>query len=552
MRKHTSRLFIYLGLFLLVISQACNRGDNIDSPGAIPTRSSLESTLLVQSTPTTSLPQVDPLLVTSLGEVHNAVIQVAVEGNFIDPQLGENFSSGKLASGVIIDAQGLAITNNHIVTGATSIQVWVGGNTRKTFNAVVLGVSECSDLALIDIDGEGFSYFQWLEGDIQIGQEVFAAGYPLGNHQFILTDGVVASSSVSGGTSWSSVGSLVEHTASISPGNSGGALVDSSGKLVGINYAVLSESNQGFALGREETLKFIDTLRQAESPDSIGINGSAASGVVNNVPISGIWVRSVAANSIAWKAGIRPGDVIYKFNNEELVTDGSMTNYCNALRSLKLGSSAAVTVIRWEDLSVWEGQLNGNAIVLVDNFTKISSERIGSGSVSLSPNCKPADTEGYLSCSDDSGALIIDIPQDWLDFDGRNWVYDGRTVGMAISASPDLDVYAWNKQMPGLFFGASDTFAQWGGCIEFLDIYTPWYHDACVFDGRRDYNDGLYKGKVDYFSNCDGGAGANAYVLAAVPIAAPASAMIIISVQLPEDQGDILDHIWHSFYVGDF
>ena len=135
---------------------------------------------------------------------------------------------------------------------------------------------------------------------------------------------------------------------------------------------------------------------------------------------------------------------------------------------------------------------------------------------------------------------------------GTEWVYDGDVIGVAISSSPDLDAFDYDKNMPGVFFGASDTFAQWGGYVQFLDVYTDWYRQACDFDGRYDYNDGLYKGKIDYYSNCDGRDGGDAYVLAAVPIDAPASAMIVLTIQLPDGFDDVLDHMLNSFYLGDF
>jgi len=84
------------------------------------------------------------------------------------------------------------VTNNHVVTGAAILKVWVGGDQSQSYNAKVLGVSECSDLAVIDIDGEGFPYLQWHEGAIKVGLEVYAAGFPLGEPEFTLTKGIVS------------------------------------------------------------------------------------------------------------------------------------------------------------------------------------------------------------------------------------------------------------------------------------------------------------------------------------------------------------------------
>ena len=82
------------------------------------------------------------------------------------------------APGFIIDPSGIAITNNHVVTGAALLKVWVGGNKDKVYSAKVLGASECSDLAVIKIDGSDFPYLQWHEGTPNVGLDIYAAGYP--------------------------------------------------------------------------------------------------------------------------------------------------------------------------------------------------------------------------------------------------------------------------------------------------------------------------------------------------------------------------------------
>ena len=555
MKHNALKPFAWFGLLVLIVSLACGGGTvatEAPTQPPAPSQAPAEATPLPQPT-NTSAPQVDPLLVTTLGDVQRATIQIEAEGTFVDPEVGWNVNVGKRGSGIIIDSLGIAITNNHVVTGNALLRVWVGGDTSKTYNAKVLGVSECSDLAVIDIEGDGFPYVQWFSGSISVGQPVYAAGYPLGDPQFTLTDGIVSKSATSGETSWASVDSVIEHTAKINPGNSGGPLVDASGSLIGINYAGLSETDQNFAISRDEALPIIDQLRLGKNVDSIGVNGGAVSGTINELPISGVWVRSVGSGTPASNAGIKPGDIIYQLENEVLATDGTMADYCDVMRSRNAGDTMQVTVIRWSDLSLWEGEVNGTAMVLNGYFSQgTSGDTGGTDTSGMSANCSVSETAGYLSCIDDNGTIIIDVPDTWLDFNGADWVYDGDSIGVAISASPDLAAFDYDKNTPGVFFGASDTFAQWGGYVQFLDVYTAWYKDACHFDGRYDYNDGLYKGKVDYYSRCDGTGGGGAYVLAAVPIANPTSAMIVITVQLPAGEDTTIDHIWNSFYVGDF
>ena len=117
--------------------------------------------------------------VSTLDAVKSATIQIQAEGSFVDPQVGLMLNVAGRGSGVIIDPSGIAVTNNHVVTGAALLKVWIGGETSPR-NARILGVSECSDLAVIDIDGEGFPYMQWYDGPINVGLDIYAAGFPLG------------------------------------------------------------------------------------------------------------------------------------------------------------------------------------------------------------------------------------------------------------------------------------------------------------------------------------------------------------------------------------
>ena len=93
--------------------------------------------------------------VSDLEGVRAAVVRIVGEGSFVDPEVGEVYNQSGTGSGFIIDESGLAVTNNHVVTGAAFLQVHVEGEDEPR-NAKVLGVSECSDLAVIDIDGDGF------------------------------------------------------------------------------------------------------------------------------------------------------------------------------------------------------------------------------------------------------------------------------------------------------------------------------------------------------------------------------------------------------------
>src|SRR5690606_16747725 len=103
--------------------------------------------------------------VSGVDQVKQATIQIEAQGSFIDPQMGALYNATGRGSGCIIDPEGIAVTNNHVVTGAALIKVWVGGESTPR-NARILGVSECWDLAVIDIDGSDFPYLDFYNNTI--------------------------------------------------------------------------------------------------------------------------------------------------------------------------------------------------------------------------------------------------------------------------------------------------------------------------------------------------------------------------------------------------
>jgi hypothetical protein len=127
-----------------------------------------------------------------------------------------------------------------------------------------------------------------------------------------------------------------------------------------------------------------------------------------------------------------------------------------------------------------------------------------------------------------------------------------KVLGVAISAAPSLVDFNGFYDAPGIFFGASNTLAKWGGYIQFLDIYTEDYKGGCTLDGRYDYDDGLYRGKYDYYYNCGGDGGYDTYILSAVPIGNEATAIIVVIIQVPQGDTATVEQIWNTFIVGDF
>lgn len=164
-------------------------------------------------------------------------------------------------------------------------------------------------------------------------------------------------------------------------------------------------------------------------------------------------------------------------------------------------------------------------------------------------NCVPSTTSGYNTCLDDSGMLQVDLPSTWKEVNGSTWTYNGRDIGVAISAAPNLQAFQSNFRAEGVFFGASGTFAQIYGHIELLDFYTMAYRENCIYVGRYNYDDGVYRGKYDTYKNCGGDDGYDAYVLGARDIAEPSTKLILVEIQAFPGDTSTRDQIWSTFYV---
>lgn len=530
--------FIWLGLLVTLLGLACGVGGSATTE--IPAQT--ESPGPSETEAVTQAPQVTEEVkggaVSTLEEARNAVIQIESQGTFVNPDFTVSFNTAGRGSGFIIDPSGLAVTNNHVVTGAALLKVWIGGDTTRTYNAKLLGVSECSDLAVIDIDGEGFPYLDWHEGPINVGLEVYAAGFPLGEPQFTLTKGIVSKERAGGETSWASVDYVIEHDATINPGNSGGPLLDKDARVVGINYRG-RETGQFFAIGRDLAVTTIEQLKQDRDVDSLGINGEAFA----SDTFSGIWVYSVDSGSPADKAGLTGGDIVTTLENLVLATDGTMADYCDILRSHQPTDTLNIEVLRYVTGEILVGQINGRELETAVNF----QENVDPG---LTEDLENTGTySGYVTVTDDYGAIQMDIPVEWGEVNGSYWVDGEETIGAAISAAADLDAFNNTWSESGVFFGASDDLAKLGGYVNLLDVRREAFIGSCKLTGRSDYEDALYRGKYDLFENCDN-TGNMYIVLTAVPNDNSQAFLILVEMQITKEADfDALERIIATFQV---
>ena len=293
------------------------------------------------------------------------MIRVEPVGSIRDPESDEEwFNADWHGSGFFIDAGGVAVTNNHVVTGAGLINVFVPGESDPR-NARVLGVSECNDLALIDVDGEGFPYLQWSEREPARGLEVHSLGYPLDARDVVHTVGEIEALEGSVDTYWAYVKQAIQHSAEIQPGNSGGPLVDQDGQVVGINYAGIEVSGGYLAIAGATMRLLVSQLRAGDDGHSIGVNGQA----VSRGSWAPVFVSSVATGSVAQQAGIVPGDLILSLENilfrQEESGYPTLKMYCDVLRSHDTRrDKLAVSVFRGDTNANMSGQINGDPLKL--------------------------------------------------------------------------------------------------------------------------------------------------------------------------------------------
>lgn len=421
MIKSTLKPLYLLCSLVILISLACSAGASSPTEAPKPTVESTAAPVVATEKPVeTQAPATEALLetaapvvsegaVSKLQDVKKAIIQIEAQGSFIDPEVGLMTNAAGRGSGFIIDPSGLAVTNNHVVTGAGLLKVWVAGEDNP-HNAKVVGVSECSDLALIDIDSEGYDYLDWYDGAIDPGMDLYVAGFPLGDPEYSLTKGIISKAKASGETSWASVDSVVEYDATTNPGNSGGPVITPDGKVIAVHYAGDASVRQAFGISKDVAQNIIEQLKTGENVDTIGVNGQAVAS--EDGTLTGIWVSSVQSGSPADKAGVQGGDILTMMENLVLATDGSMSEYCDILRSHTPGDTLSVQALRWSTGEVLEGQLNGREMEVVGTMSSDSTADTGStttGSTLYNPQATESgeyylatefdDTEGWYSFS---------------------------------------------------------------------------------------------------------------------------------------------------------
>lgn len=232
-----------------------------------------------------------------------------------------------LGSGVIVQADGIVVTNNHVIEGADDVRVALADG--REFQSRVLLKDERFDLAILQIDGKGpFPIVEFGDTDTtEVGDIVLAIGNPFGVGQTV-TSGII-SALARNSVGVSDFGSFIQTDAAINPGNSGGALIDMNGRLIGINSAIFSRSGGSNGIGFAIPVNLVRAVAQTAEmggevfePPYIGASFDPVTADIAEAlgldRATGALVADVAEDGPAGKAGLRTGDIVLGFNGRAI------------------------------------------------------------------------------------------------------------------------------------------------------------------------------------------------------------------------------------------
>jgi serine protease Do len=282
-------------------------------------------------------------------------------------------------SGVIISEDGYIVTNNHVIKDASEIEITL--NNKKSYSAKLIGTDSKMDIALLKINAdEKLPYTAFANSDsVKIGEWVLAVGNPY-NLTSTVTAGIVSAKARDLGSS--GIQSFIQTDAAVNPGNSGGALVNTRGELIGINTMISSTTGSyvgySFAIPSNNARKIIEDIMEFGNVQRgiLGVEGGELNGTASKelgiTQTEGFYINKVTKNSGAEKSGLTKGDIIIKLDDQKVATYADLSGYINTKRP---NDKIQVTYIR-------DGKNKTVAVVLSKNeffnteFKGISLENI--------------------------------------------------------------------------------------------------------------------------------------------------------------------------------
>ena len=259
-------------------------------------------------------------------------------------------------SGVIISEDGYIVTNNHVIKDASQIEITL--NNRKSYTAKVIGTDSKMDIALLKINAdEKLPYTVFANSDsVKIGEWVLAVGNPY-NLTSTVTAGIISAKARN--LDSSGIQSFIQTDAAVNPGNSGGALVNTKGELIGINTMISSQTGSyvgySFAVPSNNARKIIEDLMEFGNLQRgiLGVEGgelnATASKELGIAETQGFYINKVTKNTGAEKAGLQKGDVIVKLDSQNIDSFAELSGYINTKRP---NDKVQVTYLRGDKKSV--------------------------------------------------------------------------------------------------------------------------------------------------------------------------------------------------------
>ena len=511
--KHARRLPLAIFLSAATLLAACGSDSvGISAPTTLPA-ADVTTTAAVSTDVTTATTDAGGGI-SAFSDVQPAVVQFEGAGAFREPGSSEQ-AVGWRGSGFFVTEDGLAVTNNHVVSGAATLKVYIGGDTSKSYNATVIGASECNDLALVQVDvNDPEPFLEWAPEDITPGIDVYSAGFPLGDPTYSLTRGIV-SKVTSKNFDWASVDEVVEHDAAIQPGNSGGPLVDANGDVIGVNYANsnVSGTAQFFAIASPLAQEVVDNLKDGDF-ESIGVNSRAF--VDEEAGLAGVWVSAVTAGGPASTTGLLAGDIVLSLNGLPVGQDGTMSSYCDVLRTAG-DKPIKIEVLRFDTGEILTGEINGEKTLEVSQLL-VSDD--------IPEDLPVSEAYTYEEVIDDTAQILIEVPVEWAQRQTQ-----GQTLSdgdhAAIVAAPDLDGFLTTDTATGILV-AGFLGQDWSAV---LDAYEGQLN--CTEAGEvQDVDNGYLAGAGVVYSGCGDTGGSTGLVVLGTP---DGGAAILLIAQLNTD-----------------
>jgi serine protease Do len=282
-------------------------------------------------------------------------------------------------SGVIISEDGYIVTNNHVVKDASEIEITL--NNKKSYKAKLIGTDSKMDIALLKIDADGKLPYTTFgnSDDVKVGEWVLAVGNPY-NLTSTVTAGIVSAKARNLGTD--GIQSFIQTDAAVNPGNSGGALVNTRGDLIGINTMISSMTGSyvgySFAVPSNIARKIIEDIMEYGNVQRgiLGVEGgelnAMASKELGVKQTEGFYINNVRKNTGADKSGLKKGDIIVKIDNQNIATFADLSGYINTKRP---NDKVAVTIIRDGDNKIIPVTLSKNEFFSTE-FKGIELENI--------------------------------------------------------------------------------------------------------------------------------------------------------------------------------